>query len=85
MVNAFDPYKNAILDISGGNLKSVKEIDLLMTSQMEEKILRDLQTNMIMVSDLHEKDIKNITQTIFDIVANHDLLHIGKSRKWCFE
>ena len=85
MVNAFDPYKNAILDISGGNLKSVKEIDLLMTSQMEEKILRDLQTNMIMVSDLHEKDIKNITQTIFDIVANHDFLHIGKSRKWCFE
>ena len=69
MVSANEKYSNAILNITGGNLKSVEEIDTLITEDMIETTLGTFNTRMALINETHEKDIALIMDTLNNITT----------------
>ena len=74
MVSANEKYNNAILNITGGNLKSVKEIDNLITEDMIETTLGTFNTRMALINETHEKNIGLIMDTLNNITTRLGLL-----------
>merc|ERR1719362_2437411 len=74
MVSANEKYSNAILNITGGNLKSVEEIDTLITEDMIEMTLGTFNTRMALINETHEKDIALIMDTLNNITTRLGLL-----------
>ena len=69
MVSTYEKYSNAILNITGGNLKSVKEIDNFITEDMINKTLGTFNTRMDLITETHEKDIKMIMDSLNNITS----------------
>ena len=77
MVSANEKYSNAILNVTGGNLKSVKEIDNFITEDMINKTLGTFNTRMDLITETHEKAIVLIMDTINNITTKLDMLQGG--------
>ena len=69
MVSANEKYSNAILNVTGGNLKSVKEIDNFITEDMINKTLGTFNTRMDLITETHEKAIVLIMDTLNNITT----------------
>ena len=73
MVSAYEKYSNAILNVTGGNLKSVKEIDNPITADMINKTLGNFHTRMDLIAETHENDIALIMDTLNNITTRLNL------------
>ena len=69
MVSAYEKYSNAILNVTGCNLKSVKEIDNLITEEMIKTTLGTFNTRIDLITETHEKDIKIIMDSLYNITT----------------
>jgi len=77
LVSAFEKYSNATLDFNGGNLKSVREVDNLISDDFEEKILDNLIATVASITDTHDKDIKEVTETLCDVSTRLNSIQNG--------
>ena len=69
MVSTYEKYSNAILNVTGGNLKSVKEIDNLINEDMIETTLGTFNARMDLITETHEKDVALIMDTLNNITT----------------
>ena len=69
MVSANEEYSNAILNVTGGNLKSVKEIDNFITEDMINKTLGTFNTRMDLITETHQKAVVLIMDTLNNITT----------------
>ena len=69
MVSTYEKYSNAILNVTGGNLKSVKEIDNLINEDMIGTTLGTFNTRMDLITETHEKDIQIIMDSLYNITT----------------
>ena len=85
MVSANEEYSNAILNVTGGNLKSVKEIDNFITEDMINKTLGTFNTRMDLITETHEKAIVLIMDTINNITTRLNMQGEYLSFISCFQ
>jgi len=72
MVAAYESYDNAVLKITGGNIKTIEETDndkAVMLAQFEEKILKIINDTVETMTETFEKDISNITDSLDNILV----------------
>jgi len=77
LVSAFEKYSNATLDFNGGNLKSVIEVDNFITDDFEEKILDNVKATIASITDTHDKDIEEVTETLCDVATRLNSIQNG--------
>jgi len=77
LVSAFEKYSNATLDFNGGNLKSVIEVDNFITDDFEEKILDNVKATIASITDTHDKDIEEVTETMCDVTTRLNSIQNG--------
>ena len=83
MVSAYEKYSNAILNVTGGNLKSVKEIDNLINEDMINKTLGIFNAKMDLITETHKKDIQIIMDTLYNI-TNKLNMHLAQGEYFSF-
>jgi len=72
MVAAYESYDNAVLKITGGNIKTIEETDndkAVMLAQFEEKILKIINDTVETMTETFEKDFSNITDSLDNILV----------------
>ena len=52
------------LDFTGGNVISIKEVEIIISRKIEEKILGNIITSLESVTKIHDQDMENITNSI---------------------
>ena len=52
------------LDFTGGNVISIKEVEIIISRSIEEKILGNIITSLESVTKIHDQDMENITNSI---------------------
>jgi len=57
-------YYNATLDFTGGNVISIKEVEIIISRKIEEKILGNIITSLESVTKIHDQDMENITNSL---------------------
>ena len=52
------------LDFTGGNVISIKEVEIIISRKIEEKILGNIITSLESVTKIHDQDMENITNSL---------------------
>ena len=55
---------NGSLDFTGGNVISIKEVEIIISRKIEEKILGNIITSLESVTKIHDQDMENITNSL---------------------
>ena len=55
---------NGSLDFTGGNVISIKEVEIIISRNIEEKILGNIITSLESYTKIHDQDMENITNSI---------------------
>ena len=55
---------NGSLDFTGGNVISIKEVEIIISRKYEEKILGNIITSLESVTKIHDQDMENITNSL---------------------